>query len=111
MYLRLFAKPSIALALAAYLIYWSGSAVQHSTSVYLKPMMEAIVQGAAYFSLGLLALSAFGFIYGGYRIWRWQNGEMPFCTRCGSMMEIRNGRYGEFWGCMSYPRCRGSEDI
>lgn len=111
MYLRLFGKPFIWLVLAAYLSYWSGNAAEQQASVILKPMMDSIAHGVAYFSIGLLVLSAFGFLYGSYRVWRWQNGETPFCARCGSMMEIRNGRYGEFWGCMSYPRCRGSEDI
>lgn len=111
MYLRLFAKPAIWLALATYLSYWLGNAEQSNVSIAFKPMMDSITQGVAYFSAGLLLLSAFGFLFGGYRIWRWQKGETPFCPRCGSMMEIRNGRYGEFWGCMSYPRCRGSEDI
>ncbi len=111
MYIRLFAKPLIWLALAAYLAYWSESAVQPNASVFLKPMMEGIAQGVAYFSEGLLVLAVFGFMYGAYRIWRWQIGATPICQRCGSMMEIRNGRYGEFWGCMSYPGCRGCEDI
>lgn len=111
MYLRLFAKPFIWLTLAIYLSYWLGSTEQPNVSVAFRPIMDSISQGVAYFCTGLLLLSAFGFLRGGYRIWRWQNGEIPFCPRCGSMMEIRNGRYGEFWGCMSYPRCRGSEDI
>lgn len=111
MYFRLFAKPSIALALAAYLIYWSENTSDQKTSVILKPLMDSISLGAAYFSAGLLVLSGLGFLYSGYRIWRWQNGEIPFCSRCGSMVEIRYGRHGEFWGCMSYPRCRGSEGI
>lgn len=111
MYLKLFSKPFVWLVIATYLSYWSSNAAQKETSAMLKPLVDSVALGAAYFSVGLLALSAFGFLYGGYRIWRWQNGEIPFCSRCGSMLEIRNGRHGEFWGCMSYPRCRGSEDI
>lgn len=111
MYFRLFAKPSSALAVAIYLTFWSESVADQKTSVMLKPLMDALSVGVAYVSVGLLVLSAFGFLYGGYQIWRWQKGEIPFCSRCGSMMEIRYGRYGEFWGCMSYPRCRGSEGI
>lgn len=28
------------------------------------------------------------------------------CPRCGNRMVIRNGRYGLFYGCRSYPNCR-----
>lgn len=28
-----------------------------------------------------------------------------FCPKCGDVMVKREGRYGEFWGCNSYPRC------
>lgn len=111
MYLRIFAKPFMALVLAAYLSYWSRNTAQASGSVFLKPVMDSLAQSFAYFSAGLLVLSVFGFLYGGYRIWRWQNGGIPCCTRCGSMTEIRNGRYGIFRGCMNFPRCRGSEDL
>lgn len=33
------------------------------------------------------------------------------CPRCGGEMKRRNGRYGEFWGCMSFPACRYTENI
>lgn len=32
------------------------------------------------------------------------------CPRCGNVLRRRNGRYGEFWGCMSYPECRYTEN-
>lgn len=28
------------------------------------------------------------------------------CPRCGGKLVLRNGRYGKFWGCSNYPRCR-----
>ena len=28
------------------------------------------------------------------------------CPRCGSKLIERNGRYGKFIGCSSYPRCK-----
>lgn len=28
------------------------------------------------------------------------------CPRCGGRLVLRNGRYGRFWGCSNYPRCR-----
>lgn len=111
MYIKLFARPFIGLALAMYLSYWSWHAVQPTASIYLKPVMESIAQGVAYFSAAVLVLSTFGFLHSSYRLWRWQSGEGECCGRCGSMMEIWNGRNGAFWGCMNYPRCRGSEDI
>lgn len=33
------------------------------------------------------------------------NGNM-FCPRCGSRLIKRNGRYGKFFGCKNYPKCR-----
>ena len=27
------------------------------------------------------------------------------CPKCGSSLELRNGRYGMFWGCSDYPEC------
>ena len=28
------------------------------------------------------------------------------CPKCGGTLVRRNGRYGSFWGCSNYPRCR-----
>lgn len=33
------------------------------------------------------------------------------CPVCGSIMIKRNGRFGEFWGCSSYPECRHTENV
>ena len=33
------------------------------------------------------------------------------CPRCGNAMKIRNGKYGEFWGCTGYPDCMHTEKI
>ena len=30
------------------------------------------------------------------------------CPLCGSMMVLRKGRYGKFYGCLKYPYCRGT---
>ena len=27
------------------------------------------------------------------------------CPKCGSMMKLRNGKFGEFYGCSGYPDC------
>lgn len=35
----------------------------------------------------------------------------PTCPRCGSPMRRRPGRYGQFWGCSQYPRCKGTRNI
>lgn len=32
------------------------------------------------------------------------------CPRCGCLLQKRNGRYGEFWGCSGYPDCRYTEN-
>ena len=28
------------------------------------------------------------------------------CPRCGGQLVLRNGKYGDFYGCSNYPRCR-----
>ena len=33
------------------------------------------------------------------------------CPKCGNVLRKRNGRYGEFWGCMSYPGCTYTRNI
>jgi restriction system protein len=32
----------------------------------------------------------------------------PFCPSCGRAMVRRTSQYGEFWGCLGYPACRGT---
>ena len=32
------------------------------------------------------------------------------CPECGLKMKKRNGRFGEFWGCIGYPDCRHTEN-
>ena len=32
------------------------------------------------------------------------------CPKCGSALVKRNGKNGEFWGCMAYPKCRVTFD-
>ncbi|MDO5345235.1 MAG: exonuclease domain-containing protein [Lachnospiraceae bacterium] len=33
------------------------------------------------------------------------------CPRCGQGLKLRSGRYGQFWGCSGYPRCRYTENL
>ncbi len=28
------------------------------------------------------------------------------CPRCGGKLVLRNGKYGSFWGCSNYPKCK-----
>lgn len=39
-------------------------------------------------------------------------GKQPqkICPMCGEMLQRRNGRYGEFWGCSGFPQCRYTEN-
>ncbi|MFC1890745.1 topoisomerase DNA-binding C4 zinc finger domain-containing protein, partial [Thermodesulfobacteriota bacterium] len=30
------------------------------------------------------------------------------CPRCNSPMVLKKGRYGKFYGCSTYPKCRGT---
>lgn len=31
-----------------------------------------------------------------------------FCGECGSLMVQRSSRFGPFWGCSTFPTCRGT---
>ena len=33
------------------------------------------------------------------------------CPKCGNVLRKRKGRYGEFWGCMSYPGCTYTRNV
>lgn len=33
------------------------------------------------------------------------------CSECGGTMVEKNGRYGVFYGCESYPKCKHTIDI
>jgi ssDNA-binding Zn-finger/Zn-ribbon topoisomerase 1 len=32
------------------------------------------------------------------------------CPECDGEMVSRTGKYGTFWGCKSYPKCKGTRD-
>lgn len=34
-----------------------------------------------------------------------QHEQKHHCPRCHSVMQLKNGRYGAFWGCSAYPAC------
>ena len=36
--------------------------------------------------------------------------KIPLCKKCGKQMKLRNGKYGEFWGCSGYPDCKFTMD-
>jgi len=33
------------------------------------------------------------------------------CPVCGQPMVLRKGKWGAFWGCSTYPRCRGKREV
>jgi restriction system protein len=35
--------------------------------------------------------------------------EAPCCEKCGSKMKLVTGRFGKFWGCGNYPKCRSKK--
>ncbi len=37
--------------------------------------------------------------------------KVKVCPRCGNILKKRNGIYGEFWGCASYPECKYTLDF
>ena len=36
----------------------------------------------------------------------WEKEFNGICPRCNDPLVLRNGRYGKFYGCSNYPRCR-----
>jgi len=36
---------------------------------------------------------------------------LRWCSRCGSIMYLRDGKYGEFFGCSRYPECDYTEKV
>ena len=36
---------------------------------------------------------------------------VKWCPRCGNLLRKRSGKFGEFWGCGSFPECRYTEDV
>ena len=32
------------------------------------------------------------------------------CPRCGNPLKLRNGKFGEFWGCTGYPDCKYTQN-
>ncbi len=39
------------------------------------------------------------------------NPNAPTCPKCGSPMVKRSGPRGEFWGCSTFPKCKGTRDL
>lgn len=40
-----------------------------------------------------------------------QEVEIKLCPICGGELKRRNGRYGEFYGCSNYPRCKYTQNL
>ncbi|MBQ8914497.1 MAG: topoisomerase DNA-binding C4 zinc finger domain-containing protein [Lachnospiraceae bacterium] len=43
----------------------------------------------------------------------YKNGQktQKLCPKCNSVLKLRNGMYGEFYGCSGYPNCRYTENV
>jgi len=37
-------------------------------------------------------------------------GSLPTCPLCKGPMQLKKGKYGEFWSCLNYPKCKGTRD-
>ena len=38
-------------------------------------------------------------------------GDVLYCQKCGGVLIKRSGRYGNFYGCCNFPKCRYTRDI
>ena len=36
---------------------------------------------------------------------------LPTCPDCGGPMQLKSGKYGNFWSCMKYPECKGTKNV
>jgi len=34
----------------------------------------------------------------------------PTCPKCNGPMQLKKGKFGEFWSCTSFPNCKGTQD-
>lgn len=110
--LRLLGRPIffavLSLLVYVFLEFWVPR--QFGVSPLLQPLA---LLSSAYAGMAALATLAYALLIAcinGYNYWQRMNGSHPACPRCGMMMEVRSGRRGQFWGCMRYPSCRGTED-
>lgn len=39
------------------------------------------------------------------------NQSAPDCPTCNGPMRMKDGKYGQFWSCMSFPACRGTRNV
>ena len=35
---------------------------------------------------------------------------IPSCPKCNGTMQLKTGKYGEFWSCVNFPECRGTRN-
>jgi len=35
----------------------------------------------------------------------------PDCPKCGSPMQLKTGKFGEFWSCSMFPECKGTRNL
>lgn len=45
------------------------------------------------------------------RVWQIIRHKHGFCPRCGGVLIVRKGKYGEFLGCSNYPKCNYTMDL
>ncbi len=38
-------------------------------------------------------------------------GANPKCPKCDSDMQLKSGKYGDFWSCVKFPDCKGTRNI
>ena len=44
-------------------------------------------------------------------LWKMEHTSSETCPKCGSVMYIREGKYGKFLGCSNYPACKHTKKI
>ena len=50
-------------------------------------------------------------VNGNEKVRKVKNVEEIICNKCGAMMVKKKGKYGEFWGCSNYPKCKNTIKI
>ena len=97
----------ISLCMALFIIYFVSSNI---TFIKFPAFLGYIV------IFGFLFRPVLKLILNLFLIKKWQNGGSPSCPTCSLPMKnriARRGRYKgqHFWGCFSYPKCKGKRHI
>ena len=107
---NLFKVPIVLLVGSIIVVYTLGSLIPRtfSKSSMLGKAAELSLAVAPWAGLTLLLCAVVYFFGSGYRLWRWNNGGSNVCSRCGGMVDQKEGRYGSYLRCLACGKSESS---